>query len=114
MQNDDQIKLHHMLDSAKEAISFTIGKGRNDLNTDRMLALSLIKSLEIIGEAASRISKEIRHQNPQIPWMDIITMRNRLIHAYFDINLDILWNTVIHDLPPLISELEKINFSGKT
>jgi uncharacterized protein with HEPN domain len=113
MQKDDLIKLH-MLDSAKEAISFTAGKVRSDLDIDRMLALSLIKSIEIIGEAASRTSKEIRCQYPQIPWMDIITMRNRLIHAYFDINLDILWNTVTQDLPPLILELGKINFSDET
>lgn len=65
--------------------------------------------LEIIGEAAAKISNESREELPQIPWLNIIGMRNRLIHAYFDINLDILWKTIKEDLPPLISELQQIS-----
>jgi uncharacterized protein with HEPN domain len=97
-----------MLDTAREAESFSRNKSRKSLDTDRKLALALVKCIEIIGEAAAQISNESREALPQIPWSDIIAMRNRLIHAYFDINLDILWKTVIEDLPPLISELEKI------
>jgi uncharacterized protein with HEPN domain len=97
-----------MLDTAREAESFSRNKSRRSLDTDRKLALALVKCIEIIGEAAAQISNESREALPQIPWSDIIAMRNRLIHAYFDINLDILWKTVIEDLPPLISELEKI------
>ena len=96
-----------MLDAAREAESFSQNKTRNSLDTDRKLALALVKCIEIIGEAATQISNESREALPQIPWSDIIGMRNRLIHAYFDINLDILWKTIIEDLPPLISELEK-------
>jgi len=96
-----------MLDAAREAESFSQNKTRNSLDTDRKLALALVKCIEIIGEAAAQISNESREALPQIPWADIIGMRNRLIHAYFDINLDILWKTIIEDLPPLISELEK-------
>lgn len=84
------------------------GKKRSGLSRDRRLVLALVKSIEIIGEAATRISKEYRAITPQIPWQNIIGMRNRLIHAYFDIKLDILWKTVIDDLPPLITEIEKI------
>jgi uncharacterized protein with HEPN domain len=108
MRRDDSIRLHHMLDAAKEADSFSQNKTRSSLDTDRKLALALVKCIEIIGEAASKISKESREDLPQIPWPNIIGMRNRLIHAYFDINLDILWKTVIEDLPPLISKLEQI------
>jgi uncharacterized protein with HEPN domain len=108
MRKDDSIRLHHMLDAAKEAESFSHDKSRSSLDIDRELVFALVKCIEIIGEAATRISNESREVLPQIPWANIIGMRNRLIHAYFDINLDILWKTVIEDLPPLISKLEKI------
>jgi uncharacterized protein with HEPN domain len=81
----------HMLDAAHEAISFVQGRTRVDLNSDRKLVLALVKSIEIIGEAAYQVSQATRDQLPDIPWDDIIGMRHRLVHAYFDINLDILW-----------------------
>jgi uncharacterized protein with HEPN domain len=105
MQNADQIRLQHMLEAAQEAVSLTQGKTRNDLNDDRVLALALVKLIEIIGEAATRISKEGHAQIAEIPWPSIISMRNRLIHAYFDIDLDRVWDTVTDDLPPLIEAL---------
>lgn len=108
MRKDDLIRLRHMLDSAREAVYFTQNKARSSLDTDRKLVLALVKSIEIIGEAAANVTKECRKDFPQIPWLNIIGMRNRLIHAYFDINLDIVWKTVTEDLPPLIIELEKI------
>lgn len=108
MQKPDRIRLQHMLDAANEALEFVRGKGRSDLDTDRKLVLSLIKELEIIGEAAGKVSTEIRSQHGSIPWQDIGGMRNRLIHAYFDIDLDVVWNTVTKDLPSLKAELEKI------
>ncbi len=105
---DDKTRLSHMIDAAKEASSFIQGKTRESLNQDRMLTLSLVKLIEIIGEAASRVSVEKQQQLETIPWAQIIGMRNRLIHAYFDINLNILWKTVTEDLQPLISNLEQI------
>lgn len=80
------MRLQHMLEAANEALSFIQGKSRPDLDKDRMLVLSPVKKLEIIGEAASKVSPEVRSQNSAIPWQDISSMRNRLIHAYFDIN----------------------------
>jgi uncharacterized protein with HEPN domain len=106
MRRDDRIRLQHMLDSAREALSFTNGLNRADLDANRMLALSLVKCIEIVGEAAARVSQETRQQVPQIPWQDIVGMRNRLIHAYFDIDLDRVWDTVVADLPALIVLLE--------
>jgi uncharacterized protein with HEPN domain len=97
-----------MLDATNEALEFVRGQNRSNLNTDRKLVLSLIKELEIIGEAAGKLSAEIRTQYGTIPWLDISGMRNRLIHAYFDIDLDVVWITVTKDLPLLKSELEKI------
>jgi len=91
MRKDDAIWLRHMLDAAYEAIEFAQGRTRVDLNGDRQLVLALVKDIEIIGEAAYRVSQTARDQLPDIPWDDIIGMRHRLVHAYFDINLDILW-----------------------
>ena len=108
MKKNDLILLRHMLDAAKEAVSFTIGRSRDSLEQDRMLLLSLVKDIEIVGEAAVKISEECRNEFPNISWISIIGMRNRLIHAYFDINHDIVWNTVIQDLPELIGQLEAI------
>ena len=108
MQPGDLVRLQHMLDAAKEALGFAVGRSRADLDRDRMLTLSLIKLIEIISEAASGISAECQSQCPGIPWLDIIGMRHRLIHAYFDVNLDIVWATVTDDLAPLVTRLEEI------
>jgi len=97
-----------MLDAANEACSFAAGKARDDLNANRMLVLSLLKDLEVLGEAATKVSAAARIATPEIPWQDIVDTRNRLIHGYFDIDLDIVWDTVCNDLPPLIQKLNTI------
>ncbi len=106
MRKSDVVRLRHMLDAAREAVEFAQGMSRADLDTDRKLTLALVKDVEIVGEAAYQISQATREQLPDVPWEDIIGMRHRLVHGYFDINLDILWNTVQNDLPPLIEKLE--------
>ncbi len=108
MQQNDRIRVQHMLDAAKEAMSFAQGRSRDELDHDRSLTLSLLKLIEIVGEAATQVSKEGREGSSQIPWNNIIGMRNRLIHAYFDVNLSIVWDTVTSDLPPLVAGLEEI------
>jgi uncharacterized protein with HEPN domain len=105
----DAVRIRHMLDAAQEAVSFADGHARSDLDNNRMLVLSLVKSVEILGEAATKISAETRARYPTIPWASIVAMRNRLIHGYFDINLDIVWATVTDDLPGLIELLETID-----
>jgi uncharacterized protein with HEPN domain len=96
-----------MLDAAREALAFAQGRSRADLDGDRMLVLALVKSIEIVGEAASKVSPAARSAVPGLPWSSIVGMRNRLIHAYFDIDLDRVWDTITDDLPPLITELER-------
>jgi len=105
MQKDDQIRLRHMLDATDEALEFSTARSREDLDNDRMLTLALVKCIEIVGEAANQIPRAFQEQHPQIPWADIIGMRNRLIHAYYDVNLDILWRTIQDELPPLKQQL---------
>lgn len=99
--------LGQMLDHAREAASMALGKKRTDLDTDRPLNLSLVRLLEIVGEAASRIPLPERSRYPDIPWQEILGLRNRLIHGYDSVDFDILWNIVFQDLPPLIAALEK-------
>ena len=108
MPENDEFRLRHMLDAAREAVSFARHQVRSDLETDRLLALALVKDIEIVGEAATQVSESLRTQTPEIPWQRIVAMRNRLIHAYYSINLDIVWQTVQEDLPPLIAQLERI------
>jgi len=107
MRKDDLIRLRHMLDAAREAVECARNSCRKDLDGDRKRTLALVKDVEIIGEAAYQISEDTRRTLPEIPWEDIVGMRHRLVHASFDINLDILWKTVQEDLPPLVRILSE-------
>jgi uncharacterized protein with HEPN domain len=107
MNAADLARLHHMLDAAREAILFTEGRDLEDLRQDRMLLLSLVKEIEIIGEAASRISPEGRAAIAGIPWLQMMAMRNRLTHGYFDWDTETIWATVTSDLPNLVRVLEQ-------
>ena len=108
MYVDDLTRVHHMHDAAGEAIRFTEGKTRGVLDEDRQLALALVKCIEIVGEAAAGVTQEFRERHAEIPWSGIVAMRNRLIHGYFDIDLDRVWDTVVSNLPPLVAALETI------
>jgi uncharacterized protein with HEPN domain len=95
---DDISRLRHIADACQEALSFIDDRVRSDLSSNRMLALSLVKELEIIGEAANNLSQDCQDRYPQVPWRAIVGMRNRLIHAYFGIDYDVVWQTVFESL----------------
>ncbi|MGB2936947.1 MAG: DUF86 domain-containing protein [Phycisphaerae bacterium] len=95
-----------MLDHAREAVEMAAGRSREDLDHDRQLNLALVRLLEVIGEAASRVPPEECRRRPGIPWRDVVGLRNRLIHGYDDVNFDILWTIVQDDLPPLGDRIE--------
>jgi uncharacterized protein with HEPN domain len=97
-----------MRDHAREATEMVEGRTRANLDSDRMLNLELVRLLEILGEAANRVPAEIRSRFTQIPWPQLIGLRNRLIHGYDQVDLDIVWQIVARDLPPLVAELEGI------
>src|SRR5512138_2247394 len=105
-QHDDGVRLRHMLDAAKQAIEFTRGRSNADLYRDAQLALALTRLVEIVGEAAKNVSAETRAKVPEIPWRAIAGTRDRLVHAYFDVDLERLWQIVAADLPPLVAALE--------
>ncbi len=108
MESEDLVRIRHMLDAAKKAVEFAHGRSRSDLDTDEQLTLALIRLLEVIGEAAKTVSSTTRQTYPGIAWKEIAGTRDRLIHGYFDVDLDIVWQIIAVDLPPLISQLEKI------
>jgi uncharacterized protein with HEPN domain len=97
-----------MLAATGDALSISGGKTRGHLDAEITTRLSLVRCIEIIGEAAARVSPEGQAEFPAVPWKKIVNMRNRLIHAYYEINLDTVWNTVVEDLPPLMAALEEI------
>jgi len=97
-----------MLSAARDALLFSKMRKRADLDKDRMLVLSILKCIEIIGEAASKVSDETKEELLSIPWINIVAMRNRLIHTYYDVNLDIVWDTLRNELPDLVTKLEGI------
>jgi len=101
-----------MLAAAREAVGFAAGRAEEELARDRQLILALLKCVEIIGEAAANVGEATRAKYPELPWSDMIGMRNRLVHVYFDIDLELLWTTVVEDLPVLIPELERCVAGG--
>ena len=102
-QAEDDVRLRHLVDAAERAVQFTAGRSRSDLDTDEMLTLALTKLVEIVGEAAKQVSAETQDAYPAVPWSAAARMRDRLVHHYFDIDLDVLWSTVQDDLPALLA-----------
>jgi uncharacterized protein with HEPN domain len=107
-RHETLIRYRHMLDNALKAKTLMRGKTREDLDSDWVDTLALVRLLEVIGEAANRVPDEEQRLRPEIPWSQIIGLRNRLIHGYDAIDLDILWQVVLQDLDPLIESLETI------
>jgi uncharacterized protein with HEPN domain len=108
MSNRDQIRFHHMLDAAQAAIAHLSNRTREDLDRNRLLLNGVIRELEILGEAASQITADTRQRHPNLPWREMIGMRNRLIHAYFDIDHQAIWRVVKEHLPSLVDEIKAV------
>jgi uncharacterized protein with HEPN domain len=106
-EREARVRLQHMLDATRHAITFTQGRQRKDLDTDLQLTLALTRLVEIVGEAAKNVSDDERQRHPDVPWRAIAGTRDRLVHAYFDVDLDQLWRIVSADLPALIAPLER-------
>ncbi len=108
MSKDDLIRVKHILDASREAVQFLENRDRKDLDSDRMLSLSIVRLLEIIGEAAKGVSIKTKEEYPDIPWKEMTGIRDRLIHGYFDVDMEIVWKTVREDIPALINLLDKV------
>ena len=106
MPSDDSVYVGHMLDMSKKATRLAQGKDRAEFDRDEALQLALAHLIQIIGEAARRVSPEFRDAHPQIPWRAIVGMRHKIVHDYMDVDEDIVWDTVRHELLPLVTQLE--------
>ena len=107
MRRDDAWLLDMLL-AAREATRLASRSTFAEFQRDRLLQLAIIKSVETVGEAASQVTAATREMHPDIPWSGIVGMRNRLVHAYFDVNLVRVWETVQRDIPQLIAQLEPL------
>jgi uncharacterized protein with HEPN domain len=105
---DDLVYIGHMLDMAQKATSFVEGIERAEFDADEPLRLALRHLIQIIGEAARRISLEYREAHSEIPWKDIVGMRSKIVHDYFDVDENAVWDTVTNELPGLIFQLRQI------
>jgi uncharacterized protein with HEPN domain len=108
MRPDDAIRLRHMIEAAQRAQEFMAGRQRADLDKDAMLLFAVVQAVQIVGEAASKISAETRSAAPSVPWVRITGMRNRLVHAYADIDRDVVWKTVSEEIPALLLQLQSL------
>ena len=106
-EHDPLVYLLHMRDFVADAREMSAGKTSVDFDDDRVFALAITRLVELIGEAATRVPVGMRGSFPQIPWSEMIGMRNRLIHAYDLIDPDVLWGTILRDLPGLLTCLER-------
>jgi uncharacterized protein with HEPN domain len=97
-----------MLDHAREAVALSQGRSRTELDDDRLLQLALSRLVEIIGEAANRVPIDLQERHPEIPWREVVSARNRLIHGYDFVDLDILWEIVAVDLTALLPRIEAV------
>jgi uncharacterized protein with HEPN domain len=104
---EDDVLLRDMLDHARKAVAAARGRTRTDLDRDDVLAAALERFIEVVGEAACKISSGTRLELGSIPWREIVGMRNRLVHGYASVDHDVVWAVVTEDLSRLISTIEK-------
>ncbi len=105
-QHSDDVSLRHMLDHAREALAILGDHSREGLAESRVLQLALLHLIEIVGEAASKVSPATRANLDNLPWRGMVGMRNRIIHGYDTVNIAVLWDTLEFDLPELVAMLE--------
>jgi uncharacterized protein with HEPN domain len=100
--------VRHMIEACETALNFVDGRQRSDLDSDRMLLFALVRAIEILGEAAGRVSDATRKDAGDIPWNLAAAMRNRLIHEYFDVDREVVWKTTTQELPDLLPRLRAL------
>jgi len=108
MFKDDWVFVGHMLDISQKAVEAVAGKTREAYDRDEILRMALVHFIQVIGEAARKVSTEFQETHSQVPWHEIIGTRHRIVHDYLNVDEDLVWEVVTHDLPELIQALEKI------
>jgi uncharacterized protein with HEPN domain len=113
MRAEDRIRLLHMTEAAQTALKFVVGKQKADLQSDQMLLFAVVRAIEILGEAANKVSEDLQSANSSIPWRAMVGMRNRLVHAYFDVDTEMVWKTLQSEIPELLSALQALLLSDQ-
>ena len=113
MLKNDLVYIGHMLDTARKALVLVQGLSRADYDQDEKLRLALAHLIQIIGEAARRVSEQLKTERKDIPWKSIIGMRHKVVHDYMDLDEDVLWKTVSKELQPLIEMLEALTANSQ-
>jgi uncharacterized protein with HEPN domain len=108
MQPEDRTRILHMIEAADAVSRFVAGRSRADLEGDLMLLFALVRAVEVFGEAAAKVSGALKAASSGVPWPEIVATRNRLIHAYFDIDRNILWKAATEEIPALVPRLRAL------
>lgn len=108
MNDRDRLRLLHILDAAERISVYLSGIGREEFVSNRMLQDAVIRNLEIVGEACVNLTPEFRSSHAEVPWMKASGIRNRLVHGYFDVDLNVVWQTANEALPPFITQVRAI------
>lgn len=112
MQPEDRTRIRHMIDAAATVAQFIAGRRCEDLDDDRLLLFAVVRAIEVLGEAASKVSAATWAAALDIPWSNIVSMRNRLIHGYFDIDPTLVWKTATKEIPDLLRQLRAVLAEG--
>ena len=104
---DDRLYLGHILEAADRIVSYG-ERGEKAFRRDRMIQDAIVRNLQVMGEAAKKVSPETRLAHPDVPWKDVAGMRDRVVHDYFGVSLDIVWDVVSNHVPPLREILNRI------
>ncbi|MDQ1262885.1 MAG: hypothetical protein QG575_2066 [Euryarchaeota archaeon] len=108
MKKDDSVYLHHIIDAFLQIEGYTDGVSYEEFLSNRLLQDGVIRQLEVMGEAARNLSEGLLNEYPKIPWRQMISLRNRMIHAYFNVNLQIIWEIVQDDVPKIKENITNI------
>ncbi len=108
MHIEDRERLLHILDAARASVRIVQSVDRETFDESELHTNATVHLVQIIGEAATRLTEEFKLDHPEIPWPEIGGMRNRLVHDYYDINLDTVWNVIVEDIPPLMEWVEEV------
>ena len=108
MKKDDTVYLRHIIDAFLQIERYTNGVTYEEFLSNSLLQDAVIRQLEVMGEAARNLSADLQNEYPAIPWRQMISLRNRMIHAYFNVNLQIIWEIIQGDIPNLKQDMMRV------